>query len=637
MTIQSIEVKLLSKSKLNVRKTDNAEALDELKASILAHGLMQNLVVVPAKKGKFQVIAGARRLAAIQELIAEGKLSDDTAVPCTLTTEELAEEQSLAENNVRLAMHPADQLEAFAGLSDKGQTAAQIAQRFGVAEALVLKRLKLGRIAPELLAEYRNDEIDLDCLQAFSVTDDQKRQVEIYRSLQGWQRSNAHHIRSCLTKQMIEVSDKLAKFVGIEAYEAAGGRTRTDLFGDRVYLEDTALLQRLTGEKLEAEAEKLRADGWGWVVVDHDKDYGLIRKCGRIQPVTRQAPDEHLAELEAAEEEQQRIAELLDETDFSNEDPGAMESLEAKEKEVESRLSVIEAKLEAYTDFLPLEKKLAGCFVSIGWNGKLDVEKGLVKTEDKKAVAQTQTDGEEPEQATDDKPDLSQAVIDDLKAYRTQVAQVAIAENPMVAFDLLVMSAARQVLNSRAIFDGPHVSFQQSHIRPSGGEKTAAAERLDEIKADLPLSWMRENTEFGQVEAFKPLAEADKHRILAYCVAMTLRSKLAPAAGKQQSAYDAALAQTGVDVTAWWRPTAANFLSRIKIGQLLEIGRQVFLGGDEWVSRSRDKKKAALVTELDAAFAKSANPDTVDKIREWLPEGMALVAPKAVAGKAKAA
>jgi ParB family chromosome partitioning protein len=64
-----IQVKNLAKSALNVRKTISATADEELKASILAHGLMQNLVVTEGKKGKYLVIAGARRLEALKSLI----------------------------------------------------------------------------------------------------------------------------------------------------------------------------------------------------------------------------------------------------------------------------------------------------------------------------------------------------------------------------------------------------------------------------------------------------------------------------------------------------------------------------------------------------------------------------------------
>src|SRR4051794_26194967 len=106
---QLIQIKSLDKSPLNARKTASKAASEELKASIIAHGLMQNLVVTDAGKGKFHVIAGARRLEALQALQKEGKLPGDHAVPCQVVSEEHALEMSLAENTVRAAMHPADE------------------------------------------------------------------------------------------------------------------------------------------------------------------------------------------------------------------------------------------------------------------------------------------------------------------------------------------------------------------------------------------------------------------------------------------------------------------------------------------------------------------------------------------------
>src|SRR5437660_9175359 len=179
-----IAVSKLEKSPSNARRTTPKIGMEELKASVLAHGLMQNLVVTDAGDGTFRVIAGGRRLEAIRSLQAEGKLPDDFAVPCQVVTDEHALEMSLAENTVRLAMHPADQFEAFAALIDKGDTAAEVAQRFGIEESLVLKRMKLARVAPQLLKEYRSDGMTLECLMAFTITDDHRRQLKVYRSLQ---------------------------------------------------------------------------------------------------------------------------------------------------------------------------------------------------------------------------------------------------------------------------------------------------------------------------------------------------------------------------------------------------------------------------------------------------------------------
>src|SRR5262249_47394639 len=134
---QLIAASKLAKSPLNVRRTAGKVGMDELKASIHAHGLLQNLVVTDSGDGNYLVVAGGRRLEAIHTLQAEGLLPEEFAAPCQIVTTEQAVEMSLAENTVRLAMHPADQFEAFASLIDQGQTAAEVAQRFGVEESLV--------------------------------------------------------------------------------------------------------------------------------------------------------------------------------------------------------------------------------------------------------------------------------------------------------------------------------------------------------------------------------------------------------------------------------------------------------------------------------------------------------------------
>ena len=177
--IRDIPLSQLELSPDNARKTpaDNS-AFTELKASIAAHGLLENLIARAMEPGtdcvaRYAVIAGGRRLAAMQALAAEGALDEDHPVPCRMIGSIVAaEEVSLAENSVRAAMHPADQVEAFRRLADAGSTAAAIAARFGVSERTVEKRLRLGNAAPVLLEAYRADEIDLDTLMAFAVTTD---------------------------------------------------------------------------------------------------------------------------------------------------------------------------------------------------------------------------------------------------------------------------------------------------------------------------------------------------------------------------------------------------------------------------------------------------------------------------------
>ena len=106
--VRNIPLDKLVPSPTNVRKTPPSAAEDaELKASIRARGLKQNLVAHPAageKKGVLAVTAGGRRLKALQELAAEGVIPADFKVPCLVEEPEAAIETSLMENRIRAAL-----------------------------------------------------------------------------------------------------------------------------------------------------------------------------------------------------------------------------------------------------------------------------------------------------------------------------------------------------------------------------------------------------------------------------------------------------------------------------------------------------------------------------------------------------
>ena len=617
MTYQQIEIKHLERSPLNVRKTDSHAAMEELKASIVAHGLMQNLVVIPAKKGKYHVIAGGRRLEAIQTLVSEGKLKGGD-VTCQVVDPATAIEMSLAENTIRVAMHPADEFEAFAALIDQGLTAAQVAVRFGTSERHVLQRMKLARVAPKLLAAYRAEEVTFDALMAFSITDDHKKQLAVWKSLEGWQQNNARHIRSKLTDTMTDSDDGTVKFVGLEVYKVAGGKIRADLFSDVVYLENTDLLDSLASDKLEAEVEKLRAEGWGWVEIENEESIPAYR-CGRIESKPLDAPEDLLAGKQMLEDEIRDIDEAIEAT-WDSDDAEEEGRLDAKRSEVQERLNEIEQKLEAYAAFDPDEKKAAGCLVSIDSDGELEVVRGLVKPQDRRAV--TGGSADDLAETKKEKPEFSQSLVADLKAYRTQVAQAEIALHPDIAFDLLVFHVACGVIDHIAPSEGLDVHFRQSFPRPSVEKDGLATKRLEAVEEGLPLAWMKEEGEDVRFAAFRRLDDADKKRILAYCTALTLKPALA-SEGEFPKAYEVALSLTGANVAEYWRPTKDNYLSRVTKDQLLDTGRQVMLGGEQWASSRANEKKASLVTALHEAFARSHLPDTIDKLKNWLPKGMA--------------
>ena len=110
--IRPIPLDRLERSPANVRRTEAGKtAFAELKASIAAHGLLENLVarsIGPGEDGgeHYAVIAGARRLAALNALASDGVLPADHPVPCRVVDNGAADSDlSLAENVVRVAMH----------------------------------------------------------------------------------------------------------------------------------------------------------------------------------------------------------------------------------------------------------------------------------------------------------------------------------------------------------------------------------------------------------------------------------------------------------------------------------------------------------------------------------------------------
>jgi len=179
-TIAMIPLNKLSRSPLNVRKTAASEEEDnELYASIKANGIKQNLLV--HKSGNaYQVHAGGRRLTMLERLLAEGEISADKEIPCIIEIKKQAEVTSLIENFVRAGMHPADEAEAFNALEKKGWSRDEIANRFGVTLNFVDRRMKLARVSPVIIEAFRANKLTLECVQAFSITDDHGRQNEVW-------------------------------------------------------------------------------------------------------------------------------------------------------------------------------------------------------------------------------------------------------------------------------------------------------------------------------------------------------------------------------------------------------------------------------------------------------------------------
>jgi len=262
MTSITVPLQLLQVSPLNVRtNTEDANETASLEASILAHGLLLPLVVHPIETGQFGVLAGGRRLHALQQLQARGALPADHPVDVVVRDMTPAEihEASLAENLLRRDLRPYEVYAAYAKANRDGATVEQLAERFGQRVVYVRQVLRLGNLAPEIFAALASGQISVEQAQAYAATEDHDLQRAVWKILRGQPAYN-HQPHSIRAKLGVADRDhgKILAFVGLAAYEAAGGRFERDIFqpDDVGRVSDPEILAKVHHAKM----ERIRAE-----------------------------------------------------------------------------------------------------------------------------------------------------------------------------------------------------------------------------------------------------------------------------------------------------------------------------------------------------------------------------------------
>jgi ParB family chromosome partitioning protein len=375
-------------SQSNVRRVKTGVSIEELAEDIARRTLLQGLNVRPVldadgvETGMFEVPAGGRRYRALQLLVKQKRLAKTAPVPCVVRDPSVsisAEEDSLAENVHRASLHPLDQFRAFQALRQKGQSGEEIAAAFFVGVNVVKQRLRLAAVSEKLLDVYAEDGMSLDQLMAFTVTTDHARQEQVWETLQRSYSQEPYQIRRMLTERTVRASDKRALFVGLDAYEQAGGIVMRDLFqqDDGGWLENVGLLDGLVAEKLEAEAEKIAAEGWKWIEVNVDFPFGHTHRLRELEGTPTDLTAEEQATIDALHAEYAKL-----EAEYENADE--------LPTEVDQRLGEIETALETLDErpvvYDPAEIARAGVFASIDANGDLRIERGYVRPDDEAPV-----------------------------------------------------------------------------------------------------------------------------------------------------------------------------------------------------------------------------------------------------------
>ncbi|MEM7711431.1 MAG: ParB/RepB/Spo0J family partition protein, partial [Pseudomonadota bacterium] len=271
-------------------ETYASENIAHLKASIAVLGLLQPLLVQKID-GKFGVLAGGRRHAALQELVADKSakgFTKNTKIDCRLVPDDcdVTTALSLAENITQAPMNAIDEFEAFARMMEvDGQTPDTIAKTFGTTIAAVKGRLRYGLIHPDIRDAARAKTITLDTMKAFADHPSQDVQKEVFEALiKEDSYLQAYTVRQALKSRGVQVSDDIGAFVR-EEYEARGGAIAADLLEEHSVLEDATLVESNLLEKLTAAAEAARAQmGLAWADAVIRYDYAAMADYGRVYP-----------------------------------------------------------------------------------------------------------------------------------------------------------------------------------------------------------------------------------------------------------------------------------------------------------------------------------------------------------------
>ena len=623
---------LLSQS--NVRHVKAGVSLEELTEDIARRGLLQGLSVravadeAGVETGMFEIPAGGRRYRALALLVKQRRLAKTAPVPCVVRESGLAEEDSLAENIQRAPLHPLDQFRAFLALRAKGQSEEEIAANQFVSVAVVKQRLRLASVSPKLLDVYAEDGMTLDQLMAFTVNGDHERQEQVFERLCQSYDKQPYVIRRMLTECAVRASDKRAQFVGLAAYEEAGGTILNDLFqgDDGGWLQDVSLVDMMVAEKLNEAAVTIGAEGWRWVEVAPDfaygHTYGLRQLRGETVPLT---PEEEATcavlqqEVDDIETASAQAEELTDEQD-------------ERMGELETAIAALNARPIVFdTD----EITRAGAFVSIAADGSLRIDRGYVRPEDElpvepeaevrteedPAYAVAEVEGDEPAvyagsapaaEAEEDEGlrPIPDRLLTELTAHRTLALRHALGERPDIAFLAALHALALGVFytyRSDTCLELDLKSVQFGSQAP-GLNDTALARSLDERQQSWRAALPKESSElWGALETF----DADsRDALFAHCVSPSVNA-VHEAWNRRPKAFvhaDRIAQAVDLDMAASWTPTAANFLGRVTKARIQQAVAEA--RGQRAAERIEHLKEVEMATEAETLLGGSG----------WLPE-----------------
>ncbi len=626
-------------SQQNVRKTKAGVSIEELADDIARRGLLTSINVRAEldaegkETGIYRIPAGGRRYRALKLLVDRKQLTKTTGVPCIVSEGETLEaEDSLAENVKRADLHPLDEFRAMMVLREQGLDEEEIAARFHISVATVKQRLRLASVSPRLLELYGDDQMKLGQVMAFSITKDHARQEQVWETISRTQSTDPYYIRRLLTETAIRASDRRAVYVGIEAYEAAGGIVMRDLFeqDNGGWLQDPALLEQLVLEKLTADAEALKTEeGWKWVDSAIDFHFGHASGLRRFYGKQAEFTEEELARHDSLQAEFDKLSEEYEAADdYSEETEARLDDLDAQLTALNERPFVLD----------PEDVARGGAFISLAGNGELKIERGFVRPEDEPVIEAEEGDAihpdgdggdeaiasgeggvtlngkpvgvEEPDEDDGKIRPLSERLIEDLTAARTLALRNALANEPMTAFIAVLHLLVLKTFYHYGTASCLEITVQHTvSTKTQGLADTVWAKEIEQRQEnwgqDLP-------GEADAVWAYLIALDQDSRLALfAHCASMSLNATIQQWNRRtRENQHAMQLAQTigfGM-VGAGWTPTVDNYLGRVTKAHILQAVREA--KGDQSAQLIDHLKKQDMAREAARLLDGSG----------WLPE-----------------
>ena len=147
-----ISVEVIAPNRFQPRREFDEAALEELRESIARHGILQPLSVRAVGDGKYELIAGERRLRA-------ARLAGRATVPVVVRTASDAEmaEMALIENIQREDLNPIEEARAYEQLLTKFRLSQEeLARRVARSRSAIANSVRLLRLAEEVQAFIAN-------------------------------------------------------------------------------------------------------------------------------------------------------------------------------------------------------------------------------------------------------------------------------------------------------------------------------------------------------------------------------------------------------------------------------------------------------------------------------------------------